>query len=969
MAFCSGLTSEQFMKKVTNEPILEYRKGSNERVELEKELDAMSKTCTLIPIRIGTKKITSDRTFDQVMPSDHRTVVAKFTYANAEQISEAIEVALEARIPWQRKSLRERADILLHAADLAAGKYRMKLNAATMLGQGKSIVQAEIDSACELVDFFRFNSLYALEMEKYEPISTEISTNKMHYRGMEGFVAAITPFNFTAIGGNLATAPALMGNVVLWKPSDTAVLSNYIIYQLLEEAGIPPGVISFLPSFGPVFGQMITSDSNLSAINFTGSVQTFKTLWRQVAENLDKYKTFPKLIGECGGKNFHFVHPSANADVVAACTARSAWEYGGQKCSACSRIYVPKSRWDEIFQKIKKIHQQIKLGDVRDGSIFFSAVIDKKSFSKIKSYIGIVSAIRGNEGSEILLGGNYDDSKGYFIDATLVKVTNLKSKFIREEIFGPVLAAYVYDDKDVEQVLNSIKDHTVYGLTGAVFSEDKDFLKHARDVLYDAVGNMYLNDKSTGAVVGQQPFGGARMSVYLLTSFTLSVFAGRRQLREWRERNSRRSEEVVELWEHVVSRSLSLLGDELWIVYEQVCVAALDCARLDLANECISVLNNRFPRSNRVLRLQAMHYEAAEQFDSALALYEQLIEDDPTNNSFRKRKVALFLAQGLRLEAIRELNDYLKACIFLNDTEAWLQLSDLFLAESDLAKAAHCLEECVLAAPLNTLYLRRLADIRYSQGGLENIELARAYYEQAAKLNPSDLRALYGIILCATYLTNHMKGTGGEKKRNLMSAGSAAIDKVLARYEEVCTRLIMEDREHNVNNNQIMRSHHSLLISHCLSTVLHLLSSALLYLTWDSAEYICGKTSIFLKNVQAILTGIYTVIAIVKFVLLSKHFCYSYLSPKFITVISSIVAGKQFFVAVICEAILEGSTMMPTSGCLDIRNTVVCRLGVEIVLPAFDVRQCVVFLVINQITSDYTTNNKCSKFFSAQQIV
>ncbi|WKX95480.1 hypothetical protein Q1695_012160 [Nippostrongylus brasiliensis] len=264
---------------------------------------------------------------------------------------------------------------------------------------------------------------------------------------------------------------------------------------------------------------------------------------------------------------------------------------------------------------------------------------------------------------------------------------------------------------------------------------------------------------------------------------SVSFEVGRRQLREWRETNSRRSEEVVELWEHVVSRSPSCFGDELWIVYEQVCVAALDCARLDLASECISALKRRFPRSSRVMRLQAMHHEASEQFDTALAFYERLIEDDPTNNSFRKRKVAVLLAQGLRLEAIRELNDYLK--IFLNDSEAWLQLSELFLAESDFAKAAHCLEECVLAAPLNTLYLRRLADIRYTHGGQENVELARAYYEQAVKLNPSDLRALYGIVICSNYLSNHVKGSGGDKKRDLTVAGGNAADKILARYEEV----------------------------------------------------------------------------------------------------------------------------------------------------------------------------------------
>ncbi|KAK6029199.1 putative 1-pyrroline-5-carboxylate dehydrogenase [Ostertagia ostertagi] len=353
----------------------------------------------------------------------------------------------------------------------------MRLNAATMLGQGKNIVQAEIDSACELIDFFRFNSKFALDLEKYEPISTKISTNKLVYRGLEGFVLAVAPFNFTAIGGNLATSPALMGNVVLWKPSRTAVLSNYVIYEVLEEAGVPPGVIAYLPSRGADFGKVIFTSEHL----------------------------------RCGPARISpFVHPSANADVVAACTVRSAWEYGGQKCSACSRLYVPKSRWQEIFKKISEIHKQIKIGDVRDGSIFFSAVIDKASFDNIRSYIEYAKS--GADGAEILLGGNCDDSKGYFIDATLVKTTNLKSKLISEEIFGPVLTVYVYDDSELETILNSIKDHTPFGLTGAVFSYDQDFLNHARTVLRDAVGNMYFNDKSTGAVVGQQPFGGARMS-------------------------------------------------------------------------------------------------------------------------------------------------------------------------------------------------------------------------------------------------------------------------------------------------------------------------------------------------------------------------------------------------------------------------------------------------------------------------
>uniref|UniRef100_A0A8R1HLY7 Multifunctional fusion protein n=1 Tax=Caenorhabditis japonica TaxID=281687 RepID=A0A8R1HLY7_CAEJA len=506
----SGLTSADFLKQKTNEPILEYRKGSKERQDLEAALAFYSKNVTDVPLRIGDKKITNNLERKQVIPSDHRSTLARYTYATGEQIQEAIDVALQSRAKWERKPLKERAEILLRAADLAAGKYRMKLNAATMLGQGKNIIQAEIDAACELIDFFRFNAVFAMELENYEPISTKITKNTMQFRGMEGFVAAIAPFNFTAIGGNLPTAPALMGNVSLWKPSDTAVLSNYLIYELLEEAGMPNGILSFLPSDGPVFGDVITKSPHLSAVNFTGSVPTFKTIWRNVAKNLDNYTTFPKLIGECGGKNFHFVHPSAHVDAVAAGTARSAWEYSGQKCSACSRVYAPKSIWPQIVSKISEIHKEIKLGDVRDGSIFLSAVIDDKAFARLKSYIDYAKT--GADGAKIVLGGNCDDSTGYFIQPTLITVTNPNSKLMTEEMFGPVVTAYVYEDSQVDDVLASVKDATPYGLTGAVFSQDKEFLYRARDVLRDAVGNMYLNDKSTGSIVGQQPFGGARMS-------------------------------------------------------------------------------------------------------------------------------------------------------------------------------------------------------------------------------------------------------------------------------------------------------------------------------------------------------------------------------------------------------------------------------------------------------------------------
>ncbi|CAD6193990.1 unnamed protein product [Caenorhabditis auriculariae] len=815
----SGLTSEEFLKKKVNEPILEYKKGSRERKALEQELSHYSKNVTEVPLRIGNKKITNNLERKQVMPSDHKSTLARFTHATKEQITEAIDVALQARVSWEKKSLKDRAEILLKAADLCAGKYRMSLNATTMLGQGKNIIQAEIDAACELIDFFRFNAVFAMDLEKYEPISTKLSKNTLHFRGMEGFVAAIAPFNFTAIGGNLPTAPALMGNVSLWKPSDTAVLSNYIIYQILEEAGMPPGVLSFLPSHGPDFGDAVTSSPHLSAINFTGSVPTFKHLWRRVADNLDRYVTFPKLIGECGGKNFHFIHPSAHLDSVATGTIRSAFEYSGQKCSACSRMYVPKSIWETLLKKLSEIHSQLKVGDVRDGSVFMSAVIDDKSFDRVKKYIDYAKT--GADGAKIRLGGTYDDSKGYFVQPTIITVTNPKSKLLTEEIFGPVLTVYVYNDADVDKVLESVKDATPFGLTGAVFSQDKDFLYKARDVLRDAVGNMYLNDKSTGSIVGQQPFGGARLSgtndkaggphygirwtsplTIKETSVPLSDWRypetvmgcgqitdwtdvsfefGRTALRSWRETGVRRSEEAVELWEHVISRSPLTLGDERWPVYEQICVAALDCARVDLAQSCIEALETRFPNSKRVQKLHAMRHEATDQYPAAVDIYDQLIEADPTNNGFRKRKIAALLGQGKRLSAIKELNEYLK--IFLNDVEAWLKLSELFLQENDLSKAAHCLEECVLVSPLNSMYLRRLADIRYTQGGQENIELARAYYERAVKLHPNDMRSLYGITLCSNQLASLLK-TASEKKKSAQTA-SNSLNSIINRYSKV----------------------------------------------------------------------------------------------------------------------------------------------------------------------------------------
>uniref|UniRef100_A0A0N4ZCK1 Multifunctional fusion protein n=1 Tax=Parastrongyloides trichosuri TaxID=131310 RepID=A0A0N4ZCK1_PARTI len=508
----TGLTSDDFMKKPTNEPVMTYKKGSAEREALEEALKEMSTTIAEVPLYVGTKIKKGPLDQQQIMPSDKKTVIAKFSDATSEDINEAIESSLSVREEWSKKSLRERAEIFLDAADLCAGKYRMQLNAATMLGQGKTIVQAEIDAACELIDFLRFNAYFALDLEKYKPISTSISKNEMIYRPMEGFVASIAPFNFTAIGGNLASAPALAGNVVIFKPSSTAVLSNSIFMKAFEEAGLPRGVISFLPANGPVFGNTVTDHSHLAAINFTGSVPTFVHLWKQVGEKLGKgkYITFPKLIGECGGKNFHFVHPSADIQSVVNGTILSSFEYSGQKCSACSRVYLPKSLWAKFQIEFEKVHKQLKLGDVREGDSFLSSVIDEVAFKRITKYID--SAKNKEDGTEIVFGGKYDSSKGYFIQPTLVKVSSTKAKIFTQEIFGPVVSVYVYNDNEIDSVLDNVKDDTQYGLTGAVFSRDEVFLKKAALKLRDAVGNLYLNDKSTGSIVGQQPFGGARMS-------------------------------------------------------------------------------------------------------------------------------------------------------------------------------------------------------------------------------------------------------------------------------------------------------------------------------------------------------------------------------------------------------------------------------------------------------------------------
>ncbi|KAL2773306.1 delta-1-pyrroline-5-carboxylate dehydrogenase, mitochondrial isoform b, partial [Daubentonia madagascariensis] len=459
-----------------------------------------------VPCVVGDEEVWTSDVQYQVSPFNHGHKVAKFCYADKGLLNKAIEAALAARKEWDLKPVADRAQIFLKAADILSGPRRAEVLAKTMVGQGKTVIQAEIDAAAELIDFFRFNAKFAVELEGEQPVSVPPSTNSVVYRGLEGFVAAISPFNFTAIGGNLAGAPALMGNVVLWKPSDTAMLASYAVYRTLREAGLPPNIIQFVPADGPTFGDTITSSEHLCGINFTGSVPTFKHLWKQVAQNLDRFRTFPRLAGECGGKNFHFVHRSADVDSVVSGTLRSAFEYGGQKCSACSRLYVPQSLWPQIKGRLLEEHGRIKVGDpAEDFGTFFSAVIDAKSFGRIKKWL---EHARSSPSLSVLAGGKCDDSVGYFVEPCIVESKDPREPIMKEEIFGPVLTVYVYPDDKYKETLQLVDTTTSYGLTGAVFARDKEVIQEATKMLRNAAGNFYINDKSTGSVVGQQPFGG-----------------------------------------------------------------------------------------------------------------------------------------------------------------------------------------------------------------------------------------------------------------------------------------------------------------------------------------------------------------------------------------------------------------------------------------------------------------------------
>ena len=490
-----------------NEPNKSYAPGTPERAELKARLKSMAAKRIEIPIVIGGREIRTGRTSKFIMPHDHRHVLADYHLAGPDEIQQAIAAAAGARREWGSWPWEDRAAVMLRAAELLATSWRATLNAATMLGQSKTAFQAEIDSASEMTDFWRFNTHFAQELYSEQPASSPGVWNQMEYRPLEGFIYAISPFNFTAIGGNLTTAPALMGNTVLWKPASSAVLSGYYTLKLLEEAGMPPGVINFVPGVAREITSIALDSPELAGVHFTGSTEVFNAMWRKIGENIDRYRGYPRLVGETGGKDFIVVHASADPQAVAVAMARGAFEYQGQKCSAASRVYVPQSLWNEVRDRTVAMMEEIKVGDVADFRNFMGAVIDKKAFEKINEYLD-----DARKNAKIVAGGAARGEEGYFIDPTLILTDDPGYRSLCEEIFGPVLTAYVYPDARWEETLATVDRTSPYALTGSVFAYDRSAVRQASSALRHAAGNFYINDKPTGAVVGQQPFGGARGS-------------------------------------------------------------------------------------------------------------------------------------------------------------------------------------------------------------------------------------------------------------------------------------------------------------------------------------------------------------------------------------------------------------------------------------------------------------------------
>lgn len=490
-----------------NEPIKAYLPGSPERASLKKELERQSAQVVQVPMIIGGKEVWTERKTKAVMPHDHAHVIAEAASGGEKELKDAIAAALAARKAWTEMPMEHRVSIFLKAADLIAGPMRDKVNAATMLGQSKTAYQAEIDT-CELIDFLRFNVYYLQQIYDRQPNNTPNVWNRIEYRPLEGFVTAISPFNFTSIGANLPTAPAIAGNVVLWKPATTAVLSNYYVMQALMAAGLPAGVINFVPSRGSDMSKYVLSDPNLAGFHFTGSTEVFSGVYSLVGENIKKYKTYPRLVGETGGKDFIFAHNSADVPGLVAALTRASYEYQGQKCSAASRAFVPASIWPQVKEGMLAEIEKIKIGDITDFTNLMGAVIDASAFKTNKEYIDYAKA---SEDAEVICGG-YDDSKGYFIYPTLIEAKKPDFKTMVEEIFGPVMTVYVYPDDKLDETLASCDTATSYGLSGAIFADDREAIVKMEDALKGTAGNFYINDKPTGAVIGQQPFGGARAS-------------------------------------------------------------------------------------------------------------------------------------------------------------------------------------------------------------------------------------------------------------------------------------------------------------------------------------------------------------------------------------------------------------------------------------------------------------------------
>ena len=495
--------------KPINEPVYAYAPGSPERVAVQAKLAELKSQSIEVPMYIGSEEVMTEETRPMSPPYQHQHTLGHFAWAQPAHVSQAIDAALEAKEAWEALSWEHRASIFLKAADLIAGPYRAEMNAATMLAQSKNVHQSEIDAVCELIDFLRFNVHFMSQIYAEQPISGPGVWNRLEYRPLEGFVFCITPFNFTAIAGNLPTAAALMGNVCVWKPADSQIYSAQLTMRIFKEAGLPDGVINLIYGDGPMIGDIVFKHPELAGLHFTGSTAVFKQLWKTMGANLDLYKSYPRIVGETGGKDYIIAHPSSKAKEVATAMVRGGFEFQGQKCSAASRVYLPASLYDEVMAYVQEDLESIKMGSPEDFGNFINAVIDEKSFDKIASYIDNAKA---DPGVEVVAGGNYDKSKGYFIQPTILKAADPKYTTMCEEIFGPVLTIHVYDEDKFEETLDLVDNTSIYALTGSIFSRDRYAAELATKRLEQSAGNFYINDKPTGAVVGQQPFGGARGS-------------------------------------------------------------------------------------------------------------------------------------------------------------------------------------------------------------------------------------------------------------------------------------------------------------------------------------------------------------------------------------------------------------------------------------------------------------------------